>query len=302
MKRNTKNSSGKIIGEITYYRTCIIVNTFSKNQKVIIDNISIMNNMTDIKTFEYLWDMYILNVSEIANILNICYSKCNRIFKVADVITSKKYNRRNSSWNRTFSDERCQNIGNAGIGRVSWAKGLKMPESTKQKISDTLTSRMLESPELFTSHKRFGYRGYFKSIRYNCRYYYRSLLELFIMFRFEYDDIHESVEWEPFRIQYSMNNKIRYYIPDVLVDNKILYEIKPVRYSIFTTDSPEEFSGKIISAMKYCDKNNYTFRLLTDLDTGYNSYLFHKYLNNNKDLLDIHKIPHESVLPFKERK
>lgn len=61
------------------------------------------------------------------------------------------------------------------------------------------------------------------------------------------------------RIYYNFEGKEHYYIPDILIDNKILEEIKPS----FKLKDPQT-KAKIKAGKKFCKKNNLIFRIITE--------------------------------------
>ena len=57
------------------------------------------------------------------------------------------------------------------------------------------------------------------------------------------------------------NGKLRYYIPDFLINNKILEEIKP----LVLVNSPTFNNNlKQSAAIEYCKENNLEYRIITE--------------------------------------
>jgi len=68
------------------------------------------------------------------------------------------------------------------------------------------------------------------------------------------------------RIEYlDKNNKIRCYIPDFLIENKIIEEVKPL---VLVNSKMNNNIFKKLAAEKYCKKNNLEYRTITEKELG----------------------------------
>lgn len=163
-------------------------------------------------------------------------------------------------------------------GRVSPTKGITVSDSTKRKISNSLSNTYINNPELVNNG--YGYVGYFNSIKFNTKFTFRSLLELYVLIKYEHDDSIITLESEPFRIPYELNGHMRNYVPDLLINSFILVEIKPSRFLQYRPHLADEFRAKCKYAIKYCKENGFTFKLVFDSDINYNAYEFKKFLKS----------------------
>lgn len=86
---------------------------------------------------------------------------------------------------------------------------------------------------------------------------FRSSYELSVIH--EYVLNNNDVQTEPFFIWYEHDNKKRRYFPDLLIDNKLLIEIKPEKLLNLPLNV-----AKQQAAIEYCDIHNYEYLLLTE--------------------------------------
>lgn len=113
MKRNIKNSSGKIIGYTEIYDDKIIIHNNLKPELILedLDLIKeIKNKNKDSKVLLKLYDDYLLSAGEIASLYDVCYSNINFIINTLETKTSKKTGRRNSSYGKQRSESTKEKI------------------------------------------------------------------------------------------------------------------------------------------------------------------------------------------------
>jgi hypothetical protein len=108
-----------------------------------------------------------------------------------------------------------------------------------------LARKMLDAPR----KSIFGVHGIHNSIKFDKEFKFKSLGELeFIKLMESLDSVH-SLDYETIRLKMSDG---RTYIPDFLVNNHYLVEVK-------FDDSYTEFPDKVDAAIKYCNSNNLEF-------------------------------------------
>lgn len=110
---------------------------------------------------------------------------------------------------------------------------------------------------------KYGKMGKFWSNKNNKEIFYRSSFEKRAFELLENDEEVISYEHEPFHLKYKIQNKTRYYVPDILIcykNNQKLVEIKPL--AMTTT---EIFFAKQESATQFCKENNMTFEVWTEV-------------------------------------
>lgn len=67
--------------------------------------------------------------------------------------------------------------------------------------------------------------------------------------------------YEAMKIPYYYKKNKRWYIPDFIIDNKIMAEIKPV-YQM----RKKQNLAKFAAAREYCKQNNMEFKVLTEIE------------------------------------
>lgn len=296
MIQKIKNSSGKVTGQITITDDKIIINNMTKptliiNDKTIIQSIKQKELQEDI--IKTLYDDYTLTIGEIAAIYNRCYSNINRFLREVLKIKQNKKGRRNRAYGKSISKEQSQKMSKA-------LKGRKAPvyirtDETKKKISDSLK-------EYYKNHKQnpnphiqnwkngvydnvdfhIGIAGHFTSIKINKIIRFRSLLELYYLLLIEEDNNITTFEYEPFHID--MKNG-RSYMPDFLIDNKIVVELKSKKYVERVSNVKEELKYKIEQAKLYCEKKNLLYQIIYDEDIGFNTKKMKYYIKNHPELV-----------------
>jgi hypothetical protein len=98
-------------------------------------------------------------------------------------------------------------------------------------------------------------KGYYISKVSDIRYHYDSMTELASMMIFDRKEL-KWIKNTKLRISYVFEKKQRKYIPDFIIDNHIIIEIKG------SNDKPE-LPFKIEAARKYCMMNNMSYELIS---------------------------------------
>lgn len=298
MIRNIVNANNKTIGTIEFSN----VITISNNSKpiVIIDNIEDIENIKNKnKNFIIiLYDVYTLTIAEIASLYEVKYYQMANIIKTLDVQTNKKSGRRNSSYGLEFSKERLKNMSESQIGNIP--KGYIRTQEIKDKISKTLkqgyaSGKIKQDPKKQSrawaegKYKNVkmgrGIQGYFYSLKTNKDVYFRSLLELKFLILLENNPKVENYRVEPFQIKMPHN---MHYTPDVLVNEKILIELKP--YAHYSYENMKRFNTELSCLNNYCNKNKLGFVVIYDKDINFEHRNFRRYLKNNIDIIKQYNI------------
>jgi DNA-directed RNA polymerase subunit RPC12/RpoP len=158
---------------------------------------------------------------------------------------------RKKAWNKTKGVKNDKK-GHPGSSHPMYGK--KMPEEIKMKLSNTI-SKLIVDGKL---NNKIGYNRGFIETRFG-RVYYRSSYELDFIRMCEIDSNIKSLKSEPFRIK--MDND-RYYIPDFLVNQFEIVEIKPSRllnYNMY----------KIEQGLKYSKMNGFKYKVVTEKELYY---------------------------------
>lgn len=289
------NSSGKKIGEIEIQKEQIIINNYGKPLFIIKEPEVIEKILNkDESIFPYLFTEYTLLIGEIATLFNQCYATTRRHLQNMNLNTNSHDGRRNSSYGKTFTEERRKNIGESLKGKKPHVYE-RTPE-IKKKISDGLKKYYSEHEVSQETREKLsqawadgkynksamgrGYNGYFQSIKNNKRFYFRSLLELKFLILLEEDEEITKYEIEPFQIKLSDNH---HYTPDVLINDSILIELKP--YNHLNWEDPSRWEEEIQGAENYCQQNNLIFRVIYDIDIDFESRRYKNYLLDNPQIL-----------------
>lgn len=303
------NSSGKVIGVSYIDKNKIIIDHYNKPLYKITskDTIEKVLNKLDGGIIE-LFDKYFLLISEIASLYNTHYFIINRKindFKKRGLIkTGNKSGRRNSSFSKTFNEERRKHIGEAGKGKHSHCRPYEMTTEIRTKIARSLqegyssgrikvNKEALSKAWLDGKYKNApmgrGIQGFFESKKHtkNRDVYFRSLLELKFLIEIEENNAVKSFTWEPFCIP--LEDK-QHYTPDCLIDN-ILIELKPREHLNYTKDSIDNrFEKEIQAANNYCEENGLVFKIIYDDEIDFESKKFKKFLINNPEIIEKYNI------------
>lgn len=316
MTKNIYNSSGKIIGTIEHNKTNIIIKNYSK-PILIIEDERLINSIEYRKLNEdivvELFDKYFLTIGEIASIYDVNYSNVNKfISKCTKIKTPKKYGRRNSSYGKIFSEKRIENL-KLGHKKFFENGGKIQPyvrtEEIKQKISNGVKKAQKEgrlpnprevAKKAWADGKfknvnfKRGIGGWFTSLKTNKRYFFRSLLELNYFIILENDTSVVTYDYEPFSIVCENGKR---YTPDFLVNNSTVVELKSKNFIYKQGGSIQEnFEYKMNQIQNYCILNNLEFKIVYDVDIGFESEKYKKFIRNS-DVVKKYKI----VFQEKER-
>ena len=295
-----KNSSGKQVGEVEKTSTQIIINTWNKPQVIIKDKDllqSIANK--DNSAIIILYDNYTCTIGEIAAVFETCYSAMWKKLKRLEVKTAQKAGRRNSSYGQQFSEERKRKIGEKSRGRIikpyertpeiraKISASLKeyfashpVSEETRQKLSDAWKRGCYDNAKMGR-----GIQGYFHSYKMDKDYYFRSLLELkFLVYIEENNKVQEYI-MEPFLIPMNDNH---HYMPDLLINNNIVVELKPRAHLSY--EDKDRWENELYYANEFCKRNNYQFKVIYDDEIGFESKKYRQYLIDNPELIEQYQI------------
>ena len=299
------NSSGFKIGVAKIDGDLIIINNNNKPLLIIEDDLELIQKIKnkDESGFEILFNKYYLLIGEIAALYNMTYSTTRKHMIKMGIDTKSKAGRRNSSYGKTFSDERKAKIGAASRGRKI-TRYERTPE-IKNKISESLLkyysehevseetriklSQAWKDGRYENANMGRGYNGFFYSIKNNKKFFFRSLLELCYLIQIENNKDISFYDVEPFQIKLPNNH---HYTPDVFLNGEILIELKPKKHLLY--EDEERFNLEMSSAEEYCKKHNLTFKVIYDEDLGFRSDKFKRWLLNNKEDLSKYQITFSS--------
>lgn len=288
------SSSGKVFGEAFIEEQKIIVNHYSKPLLTITDS-DILERVKskDTSVMLNLYDEYYLCVGEIAALFDISYYVANKLINKLPITTSRNSGRRNSSFGTTFSEERLSKMSISHKGRV--VSTYERTPEIRQQISDTLKKKYA-SGEIVNDPKKFsdawargcydsakmgrGIQGHFYSSKMQRDFYFRSLLELNYLILIEEDPRIHTYQVEPFQIKIS---ECSHYTPDILVNNKWLFEVKPKKHLKYT--NADRFLAEVSAAKVYCSKNDLQFKVLYDDDINFKTSHYKRYLKDNPQVI-----------------
>lgn len=306
MKRDTKNSSGKIIGYTEIFDNQVIVKTYDKP-------ILTINNQMDIQKIKdkdisdsfllHLYDDYLLNIGEIASLYGVCYSNINKKLKKLPIKTSKCQGRRNRSYGKRQNEITKNKISvemKKAYDRGCFKdRDYSKDSNYRRKISEGMKRYAKEHPENPEPHRKNwangvyanvdfhrGIGGYFFSLKNNQDIYFRSLLELYFMLELERDDTVNSYQYEPLHIRCDNDST---YTPDILVNGCII-ELKSYKFIHSSQTILNRVLYKKEQCKKYCSQHNLSYRMIYDKDIGFDSKRFKKELKNHPDLISKYNI------------
>lgn len=297
-----KNSSGKITGQIEFENNKYYITNGNKPQLILEDTELIEAiQQKDETIFPYLYDEIQLTIGEIAALYGTNYTNINKRLKQYPLTTNASTGRRNSSYGATFSQTRRENIGKAGKGKHN-NKPYEMTEEIKNKISQGVkeyysthtvseeTRRKLSQAWIDGKYSQAsmgrGINGTFFSNKNKTKIFFRSMLELFYCLSLEEDVTIKQYKMEPFQIPIDKNH---HYTPDILINNQKLIELKSFRY-VNKVEDKTRFQLEQEAAMKYCFKNSLTYQIVYDIDLGYNTKEFKRYLKANPLIIEKYQI------------
>lgn len=300
---NIINSSGKIMGIIRLNECEILINNYHKPLYKITDSEiikGVVEKNTDI--IPILFDNYYLTIAEIASLFEVKYHVMNKIMTKYNLITGMHEGRRNASYGKIVDDEQRYKISIGNIGKHNNSPQYIRTEQIRSKISNKLKNKY-KSGTLFVNSRLIkaawkngkydnakmgrGKQGYVYSIKNSNDIYFRSLLELSYVLKLENDDTVENYISEPCKIEMS-NESV--YIPDFLINFSDMIELKPIDHLKIYVNSRSRFEMEVKYAKEYCEKHNYSFKILYDADIGFSTRKFTNYLRDNPDIVDKYKI------------
>lgn len=301
MTRKIKNANSKEIGIIQIEKDYILIQNDSKNDLLIDDSALIERiKQKDTSAIVILYDDYTLTIAEIATLFEVNYHVISNMLCTLPIKTNKKSGRRNSSYNKKFNVERCNHISQSLSGK-HYDHSYERTSEILTKLSNSVHENHLNGvygdewrKKLSDAWKRgcyknspmgTGYSGYFYSVKNNKDYYFRSLLELYFYLNLEQDDSVQKYDVEPFQIKLSDKS---HYTPDVLIDEKVLVELK--NHSLSFDKDSTRFKKEIEVANKYCEEHCIEFKLIFDTDIGFSTYKFKSYLKSNNEIINQYNI------------
>ena len=295
-----KNSSGKVFGKIALEDNKIIVLHNTKPELIITEQkiINEAKKKTDLGII-LLYDNCYLTIGEIAAIYEVPYSTLYKRSKLLQFNTGRNEQRRSSTYGRKLSEETKKKIGEASKGRIipqyertpeireKISQGLKKYYSTHEVSEETRRklSQAWADGKYKNSAMGRGIQGHFFSLKNNKKFIFRSLLELFYFLSLEEDITVQKYEVEPFSISFENHH----YTPDILINDKIIVELKPSKHLQYTEEN-ERFQKEIEVATKYAKNNKKEFRLIYDIDINFRTSTFKTYLKNNPQIIEKYQI------------
>ena len=301
MKRNIKNSSGKITGTTEILNNKIIIDNIGKPVLEIIDKQivnEVLNNCISNDTLIKLYNEYTMSIGEIASLYNRCYSTINQLIKKEPKIIINHKGRRNRAYGHQVSQEQSIKMSKSLKGRAP-THYERTPE-IKQKISNSLKKYFKKHPQNPEPHKqnwkngvydnvdfKFGISGHFTSLKTKQIIRFRSLLELYYLIQIEKDDSIITYKYEPFHIQ--MENG-KSYMPDFLINNQLVIELKAKKYIQNVTGIKEQVLYKESQAKKYCNQHNLIYKIIYDEDIGFDSKKMKHYIKDNPQIIKKYNI------------
>ena len=295
-----KNSSGKIIGNIKELDGGYLI-TNPPKPDLLIDDKEIISKIKskDETAFTILWNDYTLLIGEIAALYGMVYATTRKHLQKMGIDTNSHAGRRNSSYGREFSEERKRKIGEKSRGRKilpykrteeikeKISRGLKkyysehkVSDETRQKLSDAWARGCYDHSPMGR-----GYSGYFYSPKNNADFYFRSFLELAYLLILEEEKDVQYYEVEPFKIRLSNNH---FYTPDVLINGKMLIELKPSKHLLY--ENKERWELEQDGITKFCAEHNYEYEVIYDDYIGFDSVQFKRWYLNHQDELTQYNI------------
>lgn len=291
-----KNSSGRYIGETFVLEERLIIRHYSKPE-LIIDDPAIVFGVQARKTLcmLVLFDEYGLCIAEIAALYYMPYNRARTLLNALHPTTSHSTGRRNPSYGKTFSPERRQHQSEASKGRKAPPPYERTPEIRKR-ISNTL-KMLYATGVIHNDSARFsapwargcysnakmgrGIQGVMFSHKNQQDISFRSLLELGYFIHWESDPSVTQYIIEPIQIFISADS---IYIPDALINNEELVEIKPVLHLNY--EPKDRFNKECDAAKQYCAANNLTFKIVYDRDIGFTTTKYKTYLRHHPDIIE----------------
>ncbi len=172
-----------------------------------------------------------------------CSHKCSNYFSMVERWKDPEF--------KKFIISKHLGIKNPNKAYKTSRNGIKLSNKTRKKISLSMCDKILNGWNPNSKYKR----GYIQFDE-NKNIYYRSSYERDFLINCLNDKI--NVETCKYKIPY---NDIHLYIPDFLIDNKIIIEIKPER----RMEDPINIQ-KFKAARLFCNINNLEFKIMNEKD------------------------------------
>lgn len=158
------------------------------------------------------------------------------------------------AWNKGLTKETSDSvrkISDSKIGKKNPMFGKTHSQEVKDNQSRLIKDKILNGE--FTpciKNSRTHWTAEYNGMKY------RSTWEM------NFHKIYPELEYETIRIQYNYDNKQYVYIVDFVDEaNKVLYEIKPLSL----VEVPKNIA-KHDAAIEWCKLNNYTYKIITEID------------------------------------
>jgi len=253
IKEINKNKKGKTYEEIYGYEKAKFLKENKKNNSEIIKRLNNFSSFRKNKTYDEIYgkEKSLIIKNKISN-----FSKTQDISKFRKLGQEANKNRKYKSWEEQYgkelSDKKKKEYSKKFKGKNNPMYGKISPKGSGKGVSG-------------------WYNGWF----------FRSLLELSFMINYiEKNNIcWESAEKNKFKIKYiDYKNSERTYIPDFILNDNLLVEIKPKRL----VNTPL-IKLKTRAAKLFCKKNNMKYKIFTENDfEKLNRYNLKELLENNK--------------------
>jgi len=207
----------------------------------------------------------------------------NAIFKSEKKINIQKKNATGNKANlgKKFSKEHRKKISktqegknNSFYGKTHSKKSMKKAMLSREKISmkkygASSHMKLDHYKDLFSkiaanniiggreTYTKCSKSGHFYSKKNDKTFFYRSSYELKYLIKIEEDATVVEYNVEPFYIKYEYEGRIRRYIPDFLINNKKLVEIKPKFLS-----EDNKTIAKLNAGIEFAKENGYEFKVI----------------------------------------
>ena len=185
-----------------------------------------------------------------------------QLFPNASIISKKKIRIQSKSakGNKAnqglkFSKVHKDKISKAQIENNSF-KDKHHTKETRNLISKLMTNRIINDKRFSTGG--YSKKGYFFSEKNSKMFFYRSSWEKRFMEQLEEDRSTFFYEVEPFAIEYKFDGSIHRYIPDFLINDELIVEIKPR----FKLEEPQTIA-KIKECNVYANVYGYTYKIVS---------------------------------------
>jgi hypothetical protein len=242
------------------------------------------------------------------------YHVANLWIKNTDVKTAKHAGCRNSSYGREFNQSRKDKISKQSKGRVRYNNGVKeiciapgdtvppgfvkgrlpFSDETKQKLRNIIIDlqnkgimrkgadaarRGWQNGKFNNVNFKRGIGGWITTNKYEKRFFFRSLLELYYIIQLEEDPDVITYTYEPFIIKCDDNTL---YTPDFLINDCRVVELKSKKF-VYKCGGKilERFLYKVDQGKKYCNEHGYTYEVIFDEDIGFDSARFKQEIRNS---------------------